>query len=273
MVVCMISNHPESVRAQLKTPKVLTDTSMALGYIKPESHCFSLVDEKCNIQPGKFVESKSLAVISGVYTCKMPVTRNYFKIFYNNREYFINQDDIVTDAGYFEQISKMSLETAEAFKRHAGIAAQAVHLKKLKEVQSFIERCKAKGLMLLEWSVYDESEYTQGTSVKVSVHNPTSKTVKYLWFTFVGLNPVGDKVTDKKRGTNITMQGVGPIKPSEGGSYEFSYVWFTDMVDDARILSIKVQYMDGTVKVISNPSDVIMSNEYQDILAETSADE
>ena len=273
MAALVLMHHSKETSAQAKAPKVLTDSSMALGYIKPESHCFSHVDQKCNVQPGKYIDSKSLAVISGVFTCNTQGTRHYFKVFYNNKEYFINQEDLITDAGYFEQISKMNPEAVENFKSHAGNTAQVLYLNKLKEVQSFLEGCKVRGLMLLDWSVYDESEYTQGTSIKIRVHNPTLKTIKYLWFTFLGLNPVGDKVTDKKRGTNITMQGVGPIKPSEEGTYEFSYVWFTDMVDDARIVSIKVQYMDGSVKVISKPSDIILSNDYHDILTDGSGED
>jgi hypothetical protein len=93
------------------------------------------------------------------------------------------------------------------------------------------------------------------------VFNPTSKTIKYFWFTFIGYNPVGDPVVDfKRRTSSITVKAVGPIDPNKNGSYEFKYVWFTDLAETAKISSIKVQYMDGSFKTIFNLKPVMLDD-------------
>jgi hypothetical protein len=35
----------------------------------------------------------------------------------------------------------------------------------------------------------------------------------------------------------------------------------TDIVQSFKITSIKVEYMDGTIKIINKPSDIIISDE------------
>ena len=62
------------------------------------------------------------------------------------------------------------------------------------------------------------------------------------------------------------MKGVGPIKPEENGTYEYKYVWFTDLVETAKILSIKIQYMDGSFKTVVNPKEIMLTKNLLDIL-------
>ncbi len=134
---------------------------------------------------------------------------------------------------------------------------------------NFLADCKSKGLAITRWATYDESEYTDGTSLQISVYNPTQKIVKYIWVTITGYNPVDDKIVDRKRGTsNITVKAVGPLEPDKTGTYEFSYVWFTDLVSTALINSIKVQYMDGTIKTIANPKGIELPKKSYDVLFE-----
>lgn len=134
--------------------------------------------------------------------------------------------------------------------------------KKDSVLTKFLKNGRIKGLTLLVSVIYDESEYTEGTSAKFVVYNPTQKTIKYLWFTVVGFNPVGDKVIDRVKGvSNITLKGVGPIEKDESGTYEFDYVWFTDMVETFKIISIKVQYMDNTIKTISNVKEITFTDD------------
>ena len=67
---------------------------------------------------------------------------------------------------------------------------------------------------------------------------------------------------------NITVKSIGPIKPDESGLYTFEYVWYTDIVETAKITNIKIQYMDGTFKTITVPDKVIMSDSLLKILDE-----
>ena len=58
-----------------------------------------------------------------------------------------------------------------------------------------------------------------------------------------------------------TVKAVGPIEPDAGGTYRFEYTWMTDLVETAVFKSIKVQYMDGSVKVIAHPDRVVMDDD------------
>jgi hypothetical protein len=73
----------------------------------------------------------------------------------------------------------------------------------------------------LNWSFYDESEYTEGTGTRIEVYNPTNKSIKYLWFSFVGYNAVDDILVIVEQVQNYNIKRCRSIKPDENGSYEF----------------------------------------------------
>lgn len=66
----------------------------------------------------------------------------------------------------------------------------------------------------------------------------------------------------------MTRKGVGPIDSFESASYDFEYIWYTDVVDYAKLRSIVVQYKDGTSKtykgewVLPIPSDALEAIDY-----------
>lgn len=256
---------------QYKADKVLTDTSMAVGLVGEDGFVGKGVGTYCTNGIDKYIKGGTAVLISGIENCKrsyLNTTTGFFEIIYNNQTYFIEKDKLLTESSYYSQIENMSTGLADSFKANAQKIGQLLFENDKRKALNFIDGCKSKGLTILEWSYYDESEYTEGTSVKINIYNPTQKVIKYLWFTFIGFNPVGDKVVDMRRGLNITMKGVGPIKPGESGTYEYSYVWFTDIVETARIASIKVQFMDGTFKTVTNPKDIILPTSLYSILFE-----
>ena len=129
-----------------------------------------------------------------------------------------------------------------------------------KKLLEYYKKCELKGISVFECVAVHASEYTEGTGVDFTFYNPTKKVVKYVHATVVGMNPVDDPVIEGGK-TSHTLKCIGPINPGETGSYSFEYVWFTDIVERAKLTSIKVQYMDGTEKIISKPSEVIMPKE------------
>ena len=54
------------------------------------------------------------------------------------------------------------------------------------------------------------------------------------------------------------------IEPDESADYEFEYTWFTDIVEYAKIRSIKVDYKNGTSKTITNVSKIEWSDDLYD---------
>lgn len=87
------------------------------------------------------------------------------------------------------------------------------------------------------------SDYTIGFDISLS--NLGKKTIKYSFITVTATNPVNDKV-----GTKV-VKAVGPIEPTETGEYEFEDVIYSRVAKYLAIENIKLQYMDGTVKIIS----------------------
>jgi hypothetical protein len=131
---------------------------------------------------------------------------------------------------------------------------QSIQMRKLEleDVLKDLAATAKHGIALVSSGIFDVSEHTEGTGFRVSVHNSTKKTIKYVTFTVLGLNAVGDPVVDRLRGRNQTLRGIGPIEPDETSSYSKDYMWMTDIVESHKILSIKVEYMDGTSKLIAD---------------------
>lgn len=250
----------------------MTDSTSAVGIVSEDCFVGKSVGTYCINEVDKNLTKGTPILISGILNCKKSYsneTNQYYKIIHNNKTYFIEKEKIKTFDGYYEQIEAMPTEKANTFEKHANYIAEILYDGNTKKALSFLDGCKSKGLSILSWSTYDESEYTEGTSAKIKVYNPTSKTIKYLWFTFIGYNPVDDKIVDRKRGTsNITVKGVGPIKPEASGSYEYTYVWFTDLVETAKVSNIKVEYMDGTIKNITNPKEIMLPQKLYDVIFE-----
>lgn len=101
--------------------------------------------------------------------------------------------------------------------------------------------CSKNGLSIEEYSVTGE-EYSIGFNV--TIENYSKKTIKYISFTVQAKNDVNDAVGSK------TVRGVGPIKYGDKGSYNFDDIIYSHSATKLNLLSIKIQYMDGTIKNI-----------------------
>ena len=63
------------------------------------------------------------------------------------------------------------------------------------------------------------------------------------------------------------VRGIGPIEPRDFGSYTFEHLWFTDTVEWAKLVSLRVDYMDGSSKTIKDLRRVKVDQEHQDVIA------
>ena len=257
---------------QLETNKKLADSTMVFGLVNNSCVVGESIDSSCSKSGTKVLMKNTMVQISGTANCKEHYSYSrlydFYEIIYNNKPYFIEKEDLNTvDDSIYSKISEMDIELKEKFKKNATETANILHIEKLNDAINFLKKCAPKGLTVFNWSYYDESEYTDGTSAEVTVYNPTKKKIKYLWFTFIGYNAVNDVIIDRLKGTSkITVRGIGPINPDESGTYKYDYVWHTDLVDTAKISQIKVQYMDGTFKTILNPKEVTISDKLYDVL-------
>ncbi len=59
---------------------------------------------------------------------------------------------------------------------------------------------------------------------------------------------------------------IGPIEANNLASYNFEYFWHTDIVVTAKIIQIKIQFMNGATKVIANPISLVIDDEFKKLL-------
>lgn len=260
-----INSYPQTSNTNVEiTDKLqLSDSTLILGVSK--GLCFigkEISNYDCGFDINYIVQFNTRFIISDAYSCGY---RKYYKVIYQNEEYFIDSRDIRlvnSEINYHEILCHLSSHKKERYYNFAKYMSNVYYKKRLMEAASFLDDCKQKGLAILSWRLNDESEFTEGTGLKITFLNLSNKTIKYIWTNIVGYNSVGDKVVDrKKKVSSMQVKSVGPIEPNNDAEYEFSYVWFTDLVDNAKITSIKVQYMDGTIKTISVPSEITMDKE------------
>lgn len=260
---------PITCIAQSNKEKSLTDTTIAFGIVKAESFVSSKAEPYCQDLFEKQLSKGTLVLIVGIDSCmdkNLNAQGRYYEIICLNQLYFINASNLLTKDSYYDKLKLLTQERYDSFRSNSIALGARLNDYNILKAQEKLESYRTKGIGILDWEFYDESEYTEGTSVKLTVYNPTKKTIKYIWFTFLGLNPVGDKVTDRNRGTYITMKGIGPLAPSKIATYEFDYVWFTDIVEKVKIIKVKVQYMDGTIKLISDINGITLPQALYEVL-------
>lgn len=246
-----------------QTPKKLTDTSMAVGVIKNDFACYTEnMQYGCWYNSGKFLKAGESVIIAGIENCiKGSDTTHFFKIILDSIILYVIEEHVATDPNIYSQINNFTSQQQLNFEQRAKYYASAIKYANLLRLSKFYKTCEKRGLQLLDWTLYDESEYTKGTGVKFDILNTGKKTIKYISFTIIGLNPVGDAVMAKTGVYPITLKGVGPIEPDEAATFSFDYTWMSDLPETANIKSVKVQFMDNTFSTISNPKEIIMSEE------------
>ena len=87
------------------------------------------------------------------------------------------------------------------------------------------------------------------TGLNFSLINKSKRTIKYIALTTKGLNAVKDPIESK------TARGIGPIEPEEAATYEFENIWWTDLVEFHKPVSLVITYMDGSTKTL-NAKDI-----------------
>lgn len=241
---------------------VFTDSTLVMGVVNNGPDGTSLgknTREYCMLKLDKHVDNGTVLIVSGIYHCIdksiLKEDADFYEVFYKGEKYLIKKNTIyfMDSVDYFSKIKSLSAQQYNNFKEKNSTIAKLFHEDKILEIYNKIKTFK--GLSIIHWNIFDVSEYTDGTGVRFEIYNPTKKTIKYIQFNVVGKNPVGDIVYTKGKSI-ATVKGVGPIKPGESGVYSFDYVWFTDLVNTAKISTIVVTYMDNTTITIKQSKSI-----------------
>lgn len=235
----------------------VTEDDAIAGSSEPSSYC--------SVYSGKTLTEGTVVLISGMRACESSYPKEtvpFYEILINAKPYFIQQSKVKLTETDKKRLDAMPADALSDFKEKSMAVSLYARREQLDAAFKAIEKTSKHGLTLLNHKIYKTSEYTEGTGFSVSVSNPTKKTIKYISFTIVGYNSVKDPVSGgRKRGTSITVKGVGPIEPNRSALYDWEYMWFTDLVQTHKITSIKVEYMDGSKRTIKSIKDISLAPE------------
>lgn len=234
--------------------KVTTNTDARIG----ENFLYG-----CSLNIADILKPNTELTLYGYVLCEKDSKEEFYKVFYNGL-YLIKKSEVNITAEedtylrslnaeqeliLSQKILEISRENLEAVKKKAEII-----------IKSKRELGLKNGILIKKSNVFDQSEYTSGTGYDFSLINMSKKTIKYIWVTIKGINPVNDVVSSK------TLKCIGPLKPNHEGSYSFDYVWLTDVVETCKISSIKIQYMDGSIKQLANAESLILNESLYEIM-------
>ena len=195
--------------------------------------------------------------------------KDYYKAVIEGKAFYVPCSNVkLSPEGYqkLDSLINSPQNVRDAFFEYTKMLSYLGYISDIENALAEIKGHAAKGISIPSWGVYDMSEYTDGTGIRFSFHNPTNKTIKYINVSFVGYNAVDDRV-----GKAISKKCIGPIEPDETASYDFEYAWFTDVVEYAKITSLSVQYRDGTTKTVANPRSVVWTDDASKALSSSSS--
>ena len=113
------------------------------------------------------------------------------------------------------------------------------------------------GLAILDWKWSIKNEFSNFADFKIEILNPTNKIVKYLWFNISAYDAVDGLLFNSGKSI-VSLKGIGPIGSNEISSYAFDKVFYSPVIHKMKIRSIKIQYMDGSIKIITDVSKIII---------------
>jgi len=252
------------------------EVDAVLGIIKEKTASAAHTSDFCSLNSSSNLPSQALVVVIRSVPCVSRYGSSYSKdlleVLYAGERRLVPTDTVFMSSDHVKRLAALEPGQIEASIDQWRLVSLLARKKELERVMAALNATSKYGVALLKASIFDVSEHTEGTGFEATVYNPTKKTIKYVSFTVVGLNAVGDAVTAGIRGGSAPLlRGIGPIGPGESGSYSKDYMWMTDVVQSFRIRSIKLEYMDGSSKVVSDMKKIRLST--QDYEAMTNGDD
>ena len=211
-------------------------------------------------------------VIPKKYSFDTDKVREYYKAYALGRSFYVDKEDVeLKDEA---QTRLDSLIASDRITR-AHFAHWTKYFSKktpydfeLKNVDKIFDYYKKYPVSVYSWSWGSKNEYSDFQNIDIEFYNSSKKTIKYVYVTFRAKNPVGDPVY----GATKTLTGIGPIEPGGSGSYSFDDVWYSHTIDNVSIVSIKVQYMDKTTRIINPAYPAVFSEDEKNTIDNFNSD-
>lgn len=239
--------------------------NLILGITKNSLTAGTSIDlDFCREQQPISIHKDAAVVIVGTKSCNSKyssISEKYYIVGYRGKIRYIKQKDVFLTKEDQEKIDTLKNENLAQMTETAIHNSNLLYKSALESLLEKLNKTKSSGVAILTYQVFDESEHTEGTGYKISYYNSTKKIIKYITATVIGYNAVGDPVKSTfNRNSTLILRGVGPIQPEGSATYQKSYAWHTDVVESIKVISIKVEYMDGSVANIKEPRSVTLDD-------------
>lgn len=246
----------------------LVRKKMIIGFTKPAAKVGQAISPKCELTNPTYYKPIHSAydkttIVTDYILCNNGSPVQFFEIYDGENFKIISNDDLSFSDEVDKENLKVDFATMSAvdktfLKENAGKMATFIidaveesindkRIEVLSDALAPFDRVKKYGIGLV---TFHPTEGYSSTGATFKIFNASSKTIKYIWFTVAGENAVEDLVRLSNGNYYTTLKGIGPIEPSGISSWEFDYVWFTDIIEYLRLSTIKIQYMDGTIKTM-----------------------
>jgi hypothetical protein len=241
-----------------------------LGVIKARTGSADQLSDFCSLDSSKNLPGRAIVVVVRKAPCVSryaSFSKDLLEVLYAGKARFVPADSVFLSSESSKQFEALEPAQIQASTEDWQLISLLARKAELEKAVKALNATSRHGVALLEASIFDVSEHTDGTGFKATVYNSTKKTIKYVTFTVVGLNAVGDPVRGGFRGSTAAMlRGIGPIEPEEIGTYSKDYMWMTDIVESFRVSNIKVEYTDGSSKVVSEMKNIRIRAEDYEVL-------
>lgn len=103
----------------------------------------------------------------------------------------------------------------------------------------------------IQWGFQSGPDSAGGVSVKGTLVNTSSNTIKYIVLRFIPYNAVNDPVQCSiKSVSEYGLQCTGPIPPNSSYAFFGENMWYNHSITSIRVSQVEIQYMDGTSETI-----------------------
>lgn len=243
------------------------EANIVFGGVKSTGFAYKDISNRCSSPKMIQIDKVESLIIVGREKCGF-ANIYFYKIAWRGEIYFIDETSVQIDSGYVNKLVglvNMLPEQARILEEKGIDLSINEYERQLNSISHFFEKTKKSGIAILNSEIYDHGDYSNGTGFNIEFYNPTKKTIKYVTVQFEGFNAVGDSVKSRN-GKIVVLRGIGPIEPDSFATYKKAYAWSTNIVQRVEIVSVTIEFMDGTKKVVKNPEIITMSKYDYDFL-------
>ena len=257
---------PAIAFSQMSDEETALWKKMIIGFVEKDVIVGKSIDDKCNlVSQSAFIsllkEYPTTTIVTDYILCNNGSPNLFFEIYDGVSFKYVKTSDVsfnekIDKDNLKVQFATMSPEEKKFLKDNVGNMAnlmrQTEHSisvdKKADEMFETLEPFHLAKKQGIGFITYHPTSNYGITGATFKVYNPSPKTIKYIWFTIAGENAVEDLVRLSNGKYYTTVKGIGPVESEAISTWSFDNIWLSDIIEYLRISTIKIQYMDGSVK-------------------------